>query len=414
MANATQDVTNYGNVLKIFYEGLIREQLNNEVWFLNKIEHQKKGWSGKQIQFPMHTQRNWGVGARADYGTLPTAQYEQYQSAVISAKYNYGRIRVTGPVIAASANDRGAFARAVKSEIEAMVRNLRVDLNRQLMGAGNGHLCLTSSALTTGDTVVAVDTPGARYIKPGMKVTIGASDSDYGTVTTVDSTTQFTLSSSANKGATANNDPVKMYGSGGSTAECMGLQGCIDDGSFVGTFQNLSRTTYPDLKATVIARDTGGATQGLTESVMYRAYDAINEKSGGNCDMIVAHHASRRALMEVLDGQIVYAPQTIEAGVTHLTFNGVPIYLERHAPYNWASSASYIANSGVMFFVDSSTFKWCVLKDFHWADQDGSVLSRVADKDAFEAYLAIYSNLVCDRPNANSALVGFTVSGLLY
>ena len=406
-----QSIANFSDALKIFYEGPIREQLNNEVAFLKKVEHKKKGWNGSKHQSSVHLTRNWGIGSRADGGTLPTAGNQGYVASIVNAKYNYGRIEVTGPVIAASANDKGSFVRAVRSEIEGMVNDLKVDMNRQLMGKGDAVLCLASELHTAGDTVINVDSPGTRYLKKGMKI-----QNDYtgsaAAVSTVNDKTQFTLTAALSANI-ANNAKIIMYGAG-TTTECNGIMGLIDDSTHQAICQSISRSAYPDWKSTVITGDSEGATQTLTESMLYQAFDAGNEKGNAKTDMIMGHHSARRALMEVLDGQIQYVPQEIKAGVTTLTFNGIPIFLDKDAPYNYLGGGTYLANSGMLYFIDSSTLKWYVQKDFHWSDLDGNVMKHVADKDAYEAIFCVYANLGILKPNANSLLAGFTVSGLLY
>ena len=46
--------------------------------------------------------------------------------------------------------------------------------------------------------------------------------------------------------------------------------------------------------------------------------------------------------------------------------------------------------------------------DFDWAEKDGAVLSRVANKDAYEAYMFHYGNLACVARNANAELFDIT------
>src|SRR3990167_1906946 len=104
-----QTLSNADSILKEFYEGDLRESLNSEIFLLKTLSKNDTAFSGRRVVYPINVQRSQAVGARADNGTLPTAQNEVYQESRITAKYNYGRIQITGPTIAASRNDRGAF-----------------------------------------------------------------------------------------------------------------------------------------------------------------------------------------------------------------------------------------------------------------------------------------------------------------
>ena len=42
------------------------------------------------------------------------------------------------------------------------------------------------------------------------------------------------------------------------------------------------------------------------------------------------------------------------------------------------------------------------------ADLDGSILSRVTNKDEYEGYIRWYYELVCKEPNRNAILCGIT------
>ena len=41
------------------------------------------------------------------------------------------------------------------------------------------------------------------------------------------------------------------------------------------------------------------------------------------------------------------------------------------------------------------------ISDFEWADEDGSVLSRVNNIDSFEGFMRMFGNFGTDAPNKN-------------
>ena len=73
-----QSLTNYDSVLKDFYEGVVRETLNQNVTAFRVLDESDKTWSGRRVNFPFRTARNSGVGARSEGGTLPTAGQQGY------------------------------------------------------------------------------------------------------------------------------------------------------------------------------------------------------------------------------------------------------------------------------------------------------------------------------------------------
>src|SRR4051812_170585 len=105
MAGTT--LTTADAALKEDYQPTIREQLNNSSMLLNQIERNSKDVEGRRAILSLHTNRNSGVGARAEGGTLPTAGSQGYTEERVPLRYNYGRIKLTGPVIRAMKSDKG-------------------------------------------------------------------------------------------------------------------------------------------------------------------------------------------------------------------------------------------------------------------------------------------------------------------
>lgn len=64
---------------------------------------------------------------------------------------------------------------------------------------------------------------------------------------------------------------------------------------------------------------------------------------------------------------------------------------------------------GLMIFYTKRSWKTCELSAGKFADQDGSVFSRVADRDEWEGFWRKYYNVVCVRPNCNMILMGFSI-----
>ena len=128
----------YDEALKYMYLPAIQEYLNHDTILADKIDVNEKDVSGKLAYIENHYGRSTGIGARADGGALPDADYQKFKKSEVPMKYNYGRVTFTGPTIAATRDERGAYAKVVESEIEGIVKDLMKDINRQMWGSGYG------------------------------------------------------------------------------------------------------------------------------------------------------------------------------------------------------------------------------------------------------------------------------------
>ena len=139
MAFTGMNLTDAANVLKTFYIGPVREQLNQGNVLLSNLERDtsRTAFRGKEAYIPLHTGRNVGVGARAESGTLPAAGNQGYTSSVWHMAYLYGRVALTGPAIAASQGSEGSFVELLDSEMKGLVQDVKNDCNRQLWHDGS-------------------------------------------------------------------------------------------------------------------------------------------------------------------------------------------------------------------------------------------------------------------------------------
>lgn len=74
-------------VLKFNYLGPVREQLNLSTPLLAELQRKTEEVVGKQVYLPLHVNRSEAVGARADGGTLPTANSQGYAQSTFNVTY---------------------------------------------------------------------------------------------------------------------------------------------------------------------------------------------------------------------------------------------------------------------------------------------------------------------------------------
>jgi hypothetical protein len=395
--------TIFDEALKIDYLPAVREQLNNGTILMNRIQRNERDVSGLQWQMVAHYQRNSGIGARADNGTLPTAGYQAYKNPYDDVRYLYGRISLTGPTIASARDDRGAIVRALESEISGLTRDMKKDVNRQMFNDGTSLLCLVNGDPSTG-TTLTVDTPGTQYLYDGIVVDIidassGAREDTSLTLSTIDSSTQATTAEAIDNAAETDSRVVTAGSTNGSgilpsdSYELMGIKGIVDDGTYVTTLHNLSRTTYPWWKCSTHSTDSNaGTNRDLTLDLMQASLTAV-EKNGGKTNLIVTTPELRDAYAALLVADRRFGESmNLDGGFKALDYSGIPLVADPDCTPN------------TMYFLDTDHLFIFQQSDWNWMEKDGAVLSRVADKDAYEAVLYWYANVGTDRPRAHSFL----------
>jgi len=405
-----QTLSNFDAVLKEFYEGAVRETVNNQVQMFRVLDESDREWAGRHVRFPLHTQRNSGVGARGESGTLPTAGNQAYSEVRISATYQYGRVQFTGQVIAAGKN---AFVGAAQAEMQGLVDDLTVDLGRQTWGVGDGRIAqvgadgASASAISLFNRFQKPGQPGGRYLTAGQSIDLGtvasptAQASSQAVVSVALSsnpaTTVDTLTISDSTVTVSQSDTfVFNRGAGGSGVEMMGIQGLIDvftesniwgSNAFAGTtIQNVNRQTVAAWNATILGNSQ---TERIIDgNLMQVAFDKIHTDTGKEADMIMGHHEVVRAFLDSVSGDRRYvtngpAPK-FDGGHSGLSYNGVAIERDRLAPFN------------SLLIFNKMALKMYTLLDLEWADDDGSILSRVSNQDSYEAYMRCYKNIGLD------------------
>jgi hypothetical protein len=232
----------------------------------------------------------------------------------------------------------------------------------------------------------------------------GAVEDEDVVISTVDSSTQVTISAAADANIEDNSIVVRANSTDGAgilpsdSYEMMGLKGIVDDGTYVTTLHNLSRTSYNWWKcSTFTTDDNSGTNRDLTLDLIQDGITAV-EKNGGDVKMIISSHDLRDTYVSLVTADKRY--------VNTLTLDGGWKALEYSSGGNgaiaWVADVDCPPNT--LFFVDTDHLKIMEMSDWDWMNEDGAILSRVSDADAYEAVLFWYSELATDRPRAHSFL----------
>lgn len=399
-----QTLTNFDEALKIDYLPVVREQLNNARILSSKIERNERDVSGKRWQMFTHVGRSSGIGSGTETG-LPTAGNQEFLNPYGNVKYTRGRIQVSGPTIEASKDDKGAIVRALESEIKGITEDMKKEVNYQFFNDGSAVRALVNGDPGT-EVTLTLDTPGTRWLQEGMLVDFF--DPAAGTTRTptsgsyiasISSATACKMNTAAVSGVADNDWVIRLGARAGATTlltdsyEMMGLKGIIDDGTYVTTLENLSRTTYPHWNCSISSTDSNGGTLRDVTLDLIQAQITAVEANGGKTNLIISDHALRDAYAALVVADKRYVnTMKLDGGFMALEYNGIPWVADADCPIN------------TVFFIDTDHLQIMQMSDWSWMDRDGAVLSRVANSDAYEAVLYWYADLTTDKPKAHSFL----------
>jgi hypothetical protein len=390
--------------LKLVY-GDLHEQLRDKNPALEFIEASAQNITrnGKEVIFDTHIGRNQGIGARGVREKLPIAGAQKYKQAHLYLKNLYGAIEVDGQLFEQAADDYNAFINVVDMEIKGLKRDLSKDLNRQIYGDGSGKLAVvTAQPSSTTLTVDATD-----WLEEGMVIDVvdpttgvkqqsGAASSieivsinESTKVITITGTLgTFNTNISANDIIVRSSNGVNSFGK-----ELTGLGAIV---KATGELHEIDPATTPVWAATEVALGSSGTPGTLTELNLINLVQSVDKK-GGDVDVFLASPGVYNAYWNLLQG---FRQFTNGAGLTggqrSFTFEALG------KPIRFVSD--YAAPKGTLYALSSKELVINRKKDWSWMDRDGSMWSRVADTDAYEARIYQYSEIGTYRRNAHAKL----------
>ena len=453
MAGTAANLSHYDEVLKTYYLPGIQDYLNHDTILADMIEVNEEDISGKNATIESHYGRSTGTGAVADGGALPLASYQKFKTCTVPMKYLYGRIEVTGPTIAATRDEKGAYAKALDTEIRGVVDDLKKEVNRMLWGAGYGILARWRDGATTtvtlqkkytgnsaggdawgstfgakylvdrGDCVAVVpatlsSSSAATYtVDPtALTVSVVVKAADYDTITVTDADVSEAAATFYIRGNATTQSLGAATTVGGQRKEMMGLSGLvgagalsldnlvISDGTNTGLLtanvdwlQGLSTSTYPWFVPIIDSHPAGRwtAQRALTLDLMQTMFDMVEEKAGKDYgpDIILTTRAIRREYLELCQAdRRTVNKMELDGGWSALDYNGVPLMVDSDAI------------DGEIYFLTLKDIQLYRMSDYNWMNKDGAILSRISGYDTYEAVLYRYAELGIKNRRAQGVL----------
>jgi hypothetical protein len=347
-------------------------------------------------------------------GTLPSAGRQGYSEERVPLRYNYGSIRVSGPLMRAMGSDRGSFTRPLQSETAGVIRDLKNDVNRQVYGTSNGVIAPISGINTAATFPIAnATTTMLRQLEEGMVISIGTVANPTlrtasATIVSVNTSTKVvTIDATVVTSAT---DYIFRAGSGGDAAgvgqkELTGLQTIVASGG--GTVFNIDSAVVSRWNSYVDAN--AGTPRAVAETMFTKAAMEVNIRSGEVIDLWVTTDGVLRGVSNLLTS-LKQFPQTnqLKSGFTGIDMgfqtqgnsgNGeITMVYDKDCPGNTA------------FGLTTKRLQQYRAADWEFMEEDGSVLSRVSGVDAYDATLFMYHELATDARNAHARIADLTES----
>lgn len=396
-------------VLKDFYLPGVRSVLNNEVFLLSQMEMNTEDVEGRAAVVSINVGRNQGVGARAEGQALPSAGAQQYAEQRVQLKYNYGRIQLTGPVIRSMSSDRGSFVRAVQSETNGVVRDLRNDLNRQTFGDGSGTIALTSGTNAGAVITLTATANQMRLFARNMVIDIGSvagTPADVGTtrITSIDRAARtITVSPTI---STTDANLISRTGSGETSAPAIQreITGLKKQVSATGELWDIDPADWADWAS--YEKTSAGA---VSEDMFIEASQEVNLDSGEQLDTWVTTAEIHRGVAGLLTS-LKRFPTTneLKGGYTGLDMSDIS---QGNTGSNTVSMVydKDLVEDGVAYGLTMRRWQNYRMSDWEFMQDDGAILNRVPNTDAYEGTLFCYSEMATDGRNANAKISGITV-----
>ncbi len=406
-------------LLKNVYLPPVREVLNNATPLLKYVEKEIQeipGGSGFII--PLHVGRNDSAGdGAAENGTLRTAGNQAFNKTTTNPKYLYSRLRVSGPVIAATKNNKGAFLKALETEMKYLMTDTKRAYNRQLHGDGRDVLGFYKSG--TGTTSGTVDDGLGNAFDHFNKTTLAdlidtsASDVVLQSAVTVTrgaisgATRAITTSANISGSAAAGDYWVK---SGTIGKQMIGLDAIVSDGNpnsnlYTTGLQGLTVASEPDWAAQVIYAD-GGSSE-LTSStsrvdVSFEALQDLLTAISVNSDFdetdvnlfLMSPGMKNQYVRLCRNERVFFNNMKLDGGFSAVSYNGKPMVWDPQAKRNR------------IYALITETLMIARLADLDWIEVGGDVLYRISggDVDAVGATLYAYQEFAVKVRNANGVI----------
>ena len=167
-----------------------------------------------------------------------------------------------------------------------------------------------------------------------------------------------------------------------------------------GSLYGLSRSTYSWMTPYMKDIAESGAAQNISDVVMQRAIDELEEVNGSKVDFIVCSAGVKRNYQEYLNSYRSNVDiMDLAGGYKAISYNGIPLISDR------------FVKNGTMYLLNTKEFNLHQLCDWQWLEgEDGKVLKQTLGKPTYQATLVKYADIICDHPGGQAKIEGIKES----
>lgn len=383
---ADTNLTSVAGGVKRVYDDYIQSAQNLSARASDEIGKSLKKYSpeGAGYYGAINDYGNESGGAINEEEVFRTIDSEDYQQWVVTPKINVWPIQFGGLTAAAAQGGDASFANLVVDALDRARDRLLSDENRQFFGLGTGQLAYASAAVTAAGVSFTVNS--VQYLRRNMVVDIysGATLTVAGyriaSIDRVNSILAFLTSIGVGIDSTCQIVKQNIRVSAPSDGkEMMGLQGIVDDGTDLTTFQGLNASSINEWRA----RRIDASAANLTSDLMQRLIDdvAILDPDGDEPDMLIMHRRQRRKYLDLVVPQKRYQDGDMDSGFKKLSFNGQDLFLDKDCQVD------------TVYALRKDKLARFELEPLGMGRHEGSdTFLRLVNQDVFQAYWRHYSN----------------------
>lgn len=393
--------------------------LNNATPLLKYIEKEiQEIPGGSDFIIPLHVGRNDAAGdGAAENATLRAAGGQKFDTTHTAPKYLYSRLRVSGPTIASTKNSKGAFLKAVESEMKYLMIDTKRAFNRQMHSDGRDPIAFyVSGANTTSGTVN--DGLGNAFdyfnkttlvdVINGSNTTVRQSAVTVTRGTVSGSVRNVTFDQTLNASTVSGDYFIKSGTLGNQMNGLAGIVSPSDPNSvlYPSGLQKLTVAAEPDWSSQTIFAD-GGSSE-LTSAagrvdISFEALQDLLTSISVNSDfdetdvnlIIVSPGMKNQYVRLARNERVFFNNMTLDGGFKAVSYNGKPIVWDPLAHRNRA------------YALITDTLMMARLAELDWIEVGGDVLYRISggDIDAVGATLYAYQEFAAKVRNANGVIM---------
>lgn len=387
--------------LKDIYLDPITKMINEQSGpVLAAIEKSSDDIKAGVIKFAAQYGRHGGIGAIEENGDLPDASPRKYKQGETGTKNLVGRITFTEKLMLISKNDKASFVDQVSTQMEDITNDVRDMMRRNLMGKSDGIMASVKAAVTGGKEVQIADEDSIKAFYVGQQIDIITVTSGAVTATKVDGKYIADVDYKNRKiifdenVTCAANDKITLHGNFNKELIGLGEIFTLDN-----TIYSIDRSKNKWFNCQEYDFSSGSNPSAFNSMYLQEAIDDIDDFAGAKPNFICCNSGMQRAY---IDEQNTYKRnleyKNVDGGYKTVAYNDVAISKEKYMKDN------------LIKLINTDNFTLAQVADWGWLDADGSVLSRVANKAAYEASLTKYCELICRKPSAQAIIRG--VKGL--